>query len=85
MTANRMKVAANLWRNGISAEFGYQENPKLQKQLAYALEVGINWIVIMGEEELKEGKLNLKNLGTNTEITIPIDSLVEELRKQGLN
>ena len=35
MTANRMRVAATLWRNGISAEFGYQENPKLQKQLAF--------------------------------------------------
>ena len=55
MTANRMRVAATLWRNGISAEFGYQENPKLQKQLAFALESGINWVVIMGEEEWKEG------------------------------
>ena len=51
-----MRVAATLWRNGISAEFGYQENPKLQKQLAFALESGINWVVIMGEEEWKEGK-----------------------------
>ena len=85
MTAHRMKVAANLWRNGISAEFGYQENPKLQKQLTFALESGINWVVIIGEEEMKEGKVNLKNLAANSEVTIPIDNLVEELRKQGLN
>ncbi|MBQ9144116.1 MAG: hypothetical protein IJX60_04125 [Paludibacteraceae bacterium] len=85
MTAHRMKLAAELWRNGISAEFGYQENPKLQKQLTFALESGINWVVIVGEEELKEGKVNLKNLGASTEVTIPMDSLVEELRKQGLN
>ena len=85
MTAHRMKLAAELWRNGISAEFGYQENPKLQKQLTFALESGIKWVVIVGEEELKEGKVNLKNLGASTEVTIPMDSLVEELRKQGLN
>ena len=85
MTANRMRVAATLWRNGISAEFGYQANPKLQKQLAFALESGINWVVIMGEEEWKEGKVNLKNLSANSEVTIPVEMLVEELHKQGLN
>ena len=85
MTAMRMKVAAMLWRAGISAEFGYQENPKLQKQLAYALETGINWVVVMGEEEVKEGKANLKNLKTHEEVTIPIESIVEELVKQGVN
>ena len=74
-----------LWRAGISAEFGYQENPKLQKQLAYALETGINWVVVMGEEEVKEGKANLKNLKTHEEVTIPIESIVEELVKQGVN
>ena len=84
MTAMRMKVAATLWHAGISAEFGYQENPKLQKQLAYALETGINWVVVMGEEEMKEGKVNLKNLKTREEVTIPIDSIIDELHKQGL-
>ena len=76
MTVHRMKIAA---------EFGYQENPKLQKQLTYALESGINWVVVIGEEEMKEGKVNLKNLGTHEEVTIPVESIVEELRKQGLN
>ena len=85
MTVHRMRVAADLWRNGIAAEFGYQENPKLQKQLAYALEAGINWVVVVGEEEIKEGKVNLKNLGTHEEVTIPVESVVAELRKQGLN
>ena len=84
LICQRMKLAAELWRNGVKAEFGYQENPKLQKQLTYALENGINWVVVIGENELKEGKVNLKNLKTREEITIPIESVVEELVKQGV-
>lgn len=84
LITERMRIAAQLWRNGIKAEFGYQANPKLQKQLAYALENGVKWIVVVGEEELKQGKVNLKNLETREEVTIPLESVVDELKKQGV-
>ena len=84
LAEQRMKIAAALWRSGIKAEFGYQANPKLQRQLTYALENGVKWIVVVGEEEMKQGKVNLKNLETREEITIPMESVVEELKKQGV-
>ena len=85
LAAQRMRIAGELWRNGISAEFGYQANPKLQKQLTYALENGVKWIVVVGEEEMKQGKVNLKNLETREEVTIPVESVVDELKKQGVH
>ena len=85
LAAQRMRIAGMLWRNGIKAEFGYQANPKLQKQLTYALESGVKWIVVVGEEEMKQGKVNLKNLQTREEVTIPVESVVDELKKQGVH
>ncbi|KAK8810505.1 hypothetical protein WA158_007080 [Blastocystis sp. Blastoise] len=84
MTTSRMSVASLLWKNNISAEFQYSENPKLPKQLAYALEKGINWVVIVGEEEMKNKVVNLKNLETHEEFTIPLDKLPEELVSKGV-
>ena len=60
MVFHKLKLLNELWENGIKAETIYNEKPKPQKQLGYALENYVPFIVWMGENELKENKCNLK-------------------------
>lgn len=56
-----VSVCKQLWKNNIGAEFMYTENPKLPKQIVYALEKQIPLIIIIGDE-IKEGNLKIKDL-----------------------
>eukprot|EP00741_Cyanophora_paradoxa_P008547 tig00001339_g8272.t1 len=67
----RMRIAAELWAAGVKAEFMYAAEPKLQKQLAAALEGGVPLVVIVGEDELKQGLVKLKDLNARTEEPVP--------------
>jgi len=39
------------------AEFGFKADPQMKDQLKYALDNGIRFLVLFGEEELKAGAL----------------------------
>jgi histidyl-tRNA synthetase len=50
-----MQVANRLWAAGLKAEFGFKPNPKMGDQLGYALEQGIPFLVLFGDDELQQG------------------------------
>lgn len=80
----RMKLTKVLWDANISAEFSQQENPKLKFEIANALDRQIPFMVISGEEELKEGKCKVKDLKARTEETVEVGDLVKTLRGKGV-
>lgn len=80
----RMKLTNLLWAANISAEFNQQENPKLKFEIANALERGIPFMVIVGEEEAKENKCKVKDLNARTEETVEVMNLVAMLREKGV-
>ena len=84
MMKHRMRVTRMLWDANISAEFSQQDNPKLKYELSNALDRGIPYMVIVGEEELKENKCKVKDLKARTEDTVPLDELVSALRSKGV-
>ncbi|TLD33940.1 hypothetical protein PspLS_01444 [Pyricularia sp. CBS 133598] len=59
----RIAVARQLWDAGIKAEFSAKVKPKLQQQFKVAEDGGVPLAVILGEDELKAGKVKLKILG----------------------
>ncbi|WP_027377165.1 histidine--tRNA ligase [Kaistella palustris] len=63
-----LKVIAQLRTKGISAEL-YPEAAKLKKQFTYAERKGIKNLVFLGEQEISEGKITVKNLKTGEQIT----------------
>ena len=81
MQKKRMEVANLLWAAGISAEFGFKPNPKMGDQINYALESGIPFMVLFGDEEIKENSVKIKDMKERTEITVSLNDLVQELRK----
>ncbi|KAL5067617.1 hypothetical protein RYX36_018504 [Vicia faba] len=76
------ELAGELWDAGVKAEF--LVNKRRPKHFDYAKESRIPWMILVGEQELKEGTVQLKSLesGNDVNINIPRGSFVEELRKR---
>lgn len=48
----------------------YKSNPKLLSQLQYCEESGIPLVAILGEQELKNGVVKLRNVATRDEVLL---------------
>lgn len=69
-----LQVATKLRSNGIRTEV-YPEFDSLSKQLKLANQNSIPWVVILGEKELAENKVTLKNMTTAEQQLLSIDDL----------
>eukprot|EP00803_Ostreobium_quekettii_P009552 evm.model.scf_85EXC.10 EVM.evm.TU.scf_85EXC.10 scf_85EXC:64372-67395(+) len=76
----RMELCADLWCAGICAEFGFKPNPKMGDQLNYALNKGIPFLVLFGEDELSKGVVKVKDMAERTEDFVEVGGLVAELK-----
>ena len=63
----------------INAEL-YPEPTKLKKQLNYANDKKIAYVVIIGEDELKTGILTLKNMQDGEQLQLPMTQIAEILK-----
>lgn len=59
----RMAVAKELWDAGVKTEFSWKKNPKLPAQFKAAEAAGIPFAIILGEDELKNGQVKIKEMG----------------------
>lgn len=78
----RMKLLAELWKAGVKAEILYKKNPKLLNQFQYCEETGIPLVAILGEDEIKEGVVKLRDVSTREEINVARADLLEEIRRR---
>ena len=70
------KLVQQLRGKGYKAEL-YPESTKLKKQLAYADSRQVKYVILIGEEELSQGKAVLKNMQTGVQETYPIGQVEE--------
>lgn len=73
--AQAMKVLAKLREKGIAAEI-YPESAKLKKQFAYAEKKGIENLIFLGEQEIAEGNITIKNLTSGEQKTMKIEEFL---------
>ena len=71
-------IAAKLRAAGIPCEI-YPDGSKLKKQFEYADRKGIPYLVIVGDQEVTEGTVTLKNLASGQQRAIPKDALAAAL------
>lgn len=71
--------ASNLRSNGINVEI-YPEPAKLKKQMSYADNKAIPYVAIVGETEMKENKVTLKNMKTGEQQLVSEDELITFLK-----
>jgi histidine--tRNA ligase len=70
------KLVQQLRAKGYKAEL-YPESTKLKKQLAYADSRQVKYVILIGEEEISQGKAVLKNMQTGVQETYPIGQVQE--------
>lgn len=75
-----MKVIKRLRANGITAEI-YPDCSKMKKQMAYANALAIPFVAIIGETELAENKVTLKDMTSGEQETLDIEGLVNRLKQ----
>lgn len=73
LTADRLRAA------GISVMV-YPENSKMKKQLGYADAMHIPYVAIIGESELADNKVTLKEMCSGNQESLTIEDLIESLR-----
>ncbi|MCQ2269371.1 MAG: histidine--tRNA ligase [Bacteroidaceae bacterium] len=74
-----MKVMAQARQAGINAEV-FPDNTKMKKQMAYANAKQIPFVAIVGESELQEQKLTLKNMTTGEQQLVTPEELVSAVK-----
>jgi histidyl-tRNA synthetase len=72
-----MKYAKTLRENGVSCEV-YPSAAKMKKQMKYANDRGIPFVVMIGSEELKKGTLTYKDMESGDQETANINQLLAE-------
>lgn len=73
-----LRVIKSLREAGIAAEI-YPDNAKMKKQLSYADAMNIPFVGIIGENELSDGSVTLKELSTGQQQQLSIDKLIDRL------
>lgn len=66
--------------SGVNSEI-YPASVKLKKQMTYANAKKIPYVILLGENEMKTGKLTLKEMDTGNQEGLEIDEIVEKLKK----
>ncbi|MEQ6120240.1 histidine--tRNA ligase [Reichenbachiella sp. MALMAid0571] len=73
-----LKILDTLRHKGINAEV-YPDNAKMKKQFNYADKKGIKYVLVIGEEELKQNQYALKNMTTGDQEKYTSEELVQYL------
>jgi histidyl-tRNA synthetase len=64
---------------GIKTEMEF-EDKSLKSQMKQADRMGAEHVLIVGDNEIKEGKVILRNMKTKDQVSIPIENVVENIR-----
>ncbi|MBR4505584.1 MAG: histidine--tRNA ligase [Bacteroidales bacterium] len=71
-------IAARLRAAGISTLI-YPDSAKMKKQMDFANRKQVPFVAFVGESEMKDGTVTLKNMADGTQETLTIDKMIERL------
>ena len=74
-----LKMAKELRSAGIAAEV-YPDSSKIQKQMKYANAAQVPFVAIIGESELAEGKMTLKNMNTGEQQLLTAEEAINVIK-----
>ncbi len=78
-TAYLLPLIAKVRAAGIRTEI-YPESVKMKKQMGYADAKNIPFVALVGDSEMTEGKINLKNMITGEQELLTIEQLIESFK-----
>ena len=74
-----LKAIKALRENNINAEL-YPDSAKMKKQMNYANKRNIPYVVLVGEEELKNNQFTLKNMISGEQNKVDLEALITRLK-----
>jgi histidyl-tRNA synthetase len=80
LSKDLLRIASKLWKANIKSEI-YPDPAKMKKQFAYADKNNIPYVLVVGEDEIKSGKLQLKNMATGEQESLSINDIIFKLNE----
>ena len=74
-----MKLAFELRNNGIATDI-YPTSAKLQKQMKYANDIRAEYVALVGESELANNHVTLRNMESGEQSVVNLSELIEKLK-----
>ncbi|HJC93096.1 MAG TPA: histidine--tRNA ligase [Candidatus Phocaeicola excrementigallinarum] len=74
-----LPILAKVREAGIRAEI-YPDSAKMKKQMSYANNKAVPFVAIVGQTEMNEGKVTLKNMTTGEQALVTVDELVSAVK-----
>lgn len=72
-------ILKKLQQSGIKSEL-YPDAAKMKKQMKYADQKDIDYVMLIGEEEIKSGIFSLKNMKSGDQVTGKLEELISVLK-----
>lgn len=79
-SSRSIEVLSKLRKSGIPSEYFY-DNKDLDKQFKYAEYIGAAYGILIGEQEIKSGKVTIRDLNTRTQEEKTAEEAVEFFKK----
>ncbi len=79
--AHILPILSQLRNKGISSEI-YPDEAKMKKQMTYANNTKAHFVAMVGENEMIENKITLKNMQTGEQQTVSLEKAIEAILKK---
>ena len=75
-----IEVATKLRNADINTQI-YTNNAKIKNQFKYASRLNIPYVIVIGEDEIKENKVSLKNMESGEQVCVTVNDAINLLSK----
>ncbi len=75
------EIASKLRENGINAQVNI-EDQKLGKKFKYADNLNVKYVIVIGEDEIKNNVVSLKNMDTGEQQTIALEDVLKTVNNR---
>lgn len=76
-----IEISTKLRNNGINTQLFTDRNVKIKNQFKYANKLNIPYIIIIGEDEVNNNVVSLKNMETGEQLQLPIEQAIEVIKR----
>ena len=74
------QIASNLRQNGLKVQVDF-EDKKIAKKFKYADKLNINYVIVIGEDEIKNNVVTIKNMITGEQNTVTLEESIKIIQK----
>ena len=74
------QIASTLRQNGLKVQVDF-EDKKIAKKFKYADKLNINYVIVIGEDEIKNNVVTIKNMITGEQNTVTLEESIKIIQK----